>query len=345
MEPTIPADPTAPAASSALLAFLAPAVDRAAFIGSWLAERNIPHRVVTLSGKRHVIVRFESGAYDPNFRTKLLVAHHDRAPGSPGANDNGAACFQLLLLAERLAGSGSAPQSGNSGGGGARWKGVLRKTHNTVILFTDGEEAAGSGGIRDQGSFAIGSGLKALGLDDADVFVFDACGRGDTLVVSGSGHGKAGTAYPGKAGGSLTFASRSGRLREQARDIAREAAGGRWVSLLTPYSDNAGFLAAGLPSQVITVLPQAEADTLLLALAGKGAGVSGKKDIAELERLVTANPHGKRAELASAALLSLIPETWRLMHGSGDKASTLTAEAFTLMRDFLDCLAASLEPL
>lgn len=305
-------------ASDALTAFLDPGIDRVAFIGAWLTARSIPHRIVELAGKRHVIVRFAPESYAPAFRLKLLVAHHDRVEGSPGANDNGAACFQLMQLAERL---GKA--------GGSAWKGSLRQTHNTVILFSDGEEAAGAGGVRDQGSFALGTGLKSLALDDADVYVFDACGRGDVLVLS-----TAGTPARG------ALARKMADLRERAREIARDSVPGDWISLLTPYSDNAGFLASGIASQVVTVLPHEEADTLLFALAGRGEGIEGKRDVKELERLVTGNRHDP-AHLR--ALSAFVPETWRLMHGPRDNASTLTSEAFVLMRHFLDCLAASLD--
>lgn len=326
-------------ASQTLLAFLAPDTDRPDFIRRWLTERGVPARILELAGKRHVIVRFASDAYHPNFRTKILVAHHDRAGDSPGANDNSAACFQLMQLAERLAGSG------NSALAGARWKNALRKAHNTVIIFTDGEEAAGTGGIRAQGSFALGSGLKTLGFNDADVYVFDACGRGDVLVLSEAGlpGNKAGRKSANRGGFQASaFAQKTAALRDQARHIAREAAPGKWITLLTPYSDNAGFLAAGIAAQVVTVLPQTEADTLLFALAGKGKGISGTGDVADLERLVAAN---RQIPGTDSALQELIPETWRLMHGPGDNPATLTPEAFALMAGFLDCLAANLDPL
>ena len=66
--------------------------------------------------------------------------------------------------------------------------------------------------------------------------------------------------------------------------------------------------------------------------------------MAMLERLVVANSRDA-GEAGSARLLRYIPETWRLMHGPNDNPSTLTGEAFTLMKGFLDCLAASLDPL
>src|SRR5512133_707767 len=101
-------------ASSTFGAFLAPDLDRCAFISAWLRAREIRHSVVELAGKRHIVVRFADDAYDPRFRMKTLVAHYDRSecPEGPkwpqgnqcssGANDNSAACFQLMLFAERL---------------------------------------------------------------------------------------------------------------------------------------------------------------------------------------------------------------------------------------------------
>jgi len=79
-------------ASSTFRAFLEPSINRCAFIEAWLRARDIPHTAVDLAGKRHIVVRFDPASYDPRFRMKTLVAHYDRMPGSPGANDNSAAC-------------------------------------------------------------------------------------------------------------------------------------------------------------------------------------------------------------------------------------------------------------
>ena len=156
-------------ASSTLEDFLAPGIDRGAFIGGWLSERDIAHSVIELAGKRHIIVNFPTGSNDPERRMKTLVAHYDRAERTPGANDNSAACFQLMLLAERLRNGRTLTERRSP------------IAHNVRIFFTDGEEAAGTCGITGQGSFALGEGLRKLGISD-DVYVFDACGRGDTIV-------------------------------------------------------------------------------------------------------------------------------------------------------------------
>ncbi len=292
--------------TSTFKAFLEPSLDRAAFISAWLSARSVPNSVVDLSGRRHVVVRFGSSAYDPRFRMKTVVAHHDRAPDTPGANDNSAACFQLMLFALRLSESAA--------------------THNVRLVFTDGEEAAGIAGVSGQGSYAIGSALRARSGDLGDVFVLDCSGRGDTLVLSTAG-------LDSVKNRALSLGME--RLHGRAKRLAREAASERWIALPTPYSDNAGFIAAGVPAQVITVLPSAEATALLSALSGPGgAGEALRERIARNSR---DTPGHDGAESAG------MPRTWRLMHTADDAASTLTAPAFRLARVFLDSLARSME--
>jgi len=305
-------------ASSTFQSFLTPGLDRCAFISAWLRAREITHSIVELAGKRHIVARFPGDAYDPRFRMKTLVAHHDRAEGTPGANDNSAACFQLMLFAERLL--------------SGRRDGTYPVAHNVRIFFTDGEEAAGARGIAGQGAFALGEGFRKLKMTDDDLFVFDACGRGDTLVLSTAGIARGDSGSPRSPGGKAgrgKLALRLDELHERAAEIAAEAASGGWLRLPTPYSDNAGFLAAGIAAQVITVLPRAEA-TRLLALGSDPA-------------LLAAIVANKRPPDGSP-LDGKIPETWALMHTPNDAAGTLTASAFALMARFLDALARRMEP-
>lgn len=306
--------------------FLQPALDRCAFISAWLRAHEVPHSIVEMAGKRHIVVTYRGDAYDPRFRMKALVAHYDRAPGTPGANDNSAACFQLMLFAERLA------------TGADR---TIPACHNIRILFTDGEEAAGSAGIAGQGAYALGNGLRALNMTDADVYVLDGCGRGDTLVLSTSGlppepakrqnrETRGGTRIRRELEKSLEA------LHRRAVHLARTAAAESWVTLRTPYSDNAGFIAAGIPAQIVTILPRAEAETLMRALSGPGRDGISRSDI---EETITAN----RQQIPGSPVERVIPETWRLMHTGDDVASTLTAAAFTRIARFLDAVARSRE--
>lgn len=298
--------------TSTFEAFLGRDLDRPAFISAWLRAREIRHSLVELAGRRHIVVTFAPEAYDPRFRMKTLIAHHDRAPGTQGANDNSAACFLLMQFSERLSRS---PAS-----------------HNVRVIFTDGEEAAGARGITGQGAFALGSGLRKLGADADDTYVFDACGRGDTLVLSTSGF-PAGSG-PDRAEG------RRGRLyglmedlHRRAAETARAVSPEAWIRLATPYSDNAGFLAAGIPAQVITVLPHTEASALLGYIGKPGS------DTDRLARVITGNkPLGQDDPLGP-----VIPETWKLLHTERDNAASLTASAFTLIESFLSALAARMD--
>ncbi len=282
--------------TSTFEAFLSPHVNRPSFISGWLTAHSVPNTQVLLSGRTHVVVRFANTAYDPRFRMKTLVAHHDRAPLTPGANDNSAACFQLMLFAWRLS--------------------RLTTIHNVRILFTDGEEAAGVSGIAAQGSYTVGSALRSRGEDIGDVYVLDATGRGDTLVVST-------TALDSIKNRQLQRGMDI--LHQKTRQIARKTAQESWVSLPTPYSDNAGFLATGIPAQVLTILPATEATILLHA----------QSEYTTLDVLT-------KPALDDDSRL-YYPETWKLMHTPNDGAHTLTPTAFSLMRIFLDNLARTME--
>jgi hypothetical protein len=292
--------------------FIKAGTNRASFISQWLGERNIPCTPVEISGHRHLSVVFPPSSYDPLFRGKILIAHYDRACGTPGANDNSAACFQLLKFAERLA-SSNVP-------------GTTKSTpHNIKIIFTDGEEAAGSKGIQGQGAYRLGEGLRKLGMDSDDIFVFDACGRGDTLVVSASPLRHA--EHPGAG---KKFAQRLSLLHSHSLALARTAARGQWMELPTPYSDDAGLLAAGIPAQVFTVLPRIEALALEEAL-GAGLFPSDGTLIAEILSNRRQNPESR--------LTGFIPETWQAMHTPRDTAASLTPSAFKLIDSVLDGIA------
>jgi hypothetical protein len=181
--------------------------------------------------------------------------------------------------------------------------------HNIRIFFTDGEEAAGTQGIAGQGSFALGEGLRKLKITDDDVFVFDACGRGDTLVVSTAGIERSGA-----------FGRRLADLNERTVSLARAVAPESWLRLPTPYSDNAGFLASGIASQVITVLPRGEAIALLAA--SESLGPEGKRRLGDVlarhGRDEEEPRHGQRCADA-------LPESGRSCNTGRDNAASLTA--------------------
>ncbi len=293
--------------------FLRQGIDRCAFICQWLKANLIPHTVVNLAGKKHIIVKFNSKNYNPQFKMKTIVAHYDREERTEGANDNSAACFQLMYFAKSLS--------------------LLKTQHNIRIIFTDGEEA-GSKGITEQGSFALGSGLKKLGMDKDDIFVFDMCGRGDCLIISQSGiYGRA-----------KDRTQRLDELHTRACKYASLACPNQWISIPTAYSDNAGFVANGLTAQVITVLPRAEVDILLKHLPQNLKGLQNKSGSEneyltgfqnELIDLIIKNKKPK----ADSPYKNIIPQTWQYMHTAQDTRDKLRPEAFVLTGRYLRALS------
>ncbi len=284
-------------------AFLKKDLNRCDFISQWLSAHNVPHSIVNLAQKKHIIIKYPAQFYDKNFKMKTLTAHYDRAPDTQGANDNSASCFILMNFAKKLC--------------------SYTKPHNIKIIFTDGEEA-GAAGLKEQGAYTLGTGLKKLKMDGDDIFVFDMCGRGDTLILSRSGI----------FGRDKAKTKRLDELHKRAGLIAQRACPNKWLSMLTAYSDNAGFIAAGLFAQVITVLPRKEAETLLHCLPKEKLTGQNKTAMGELTDMVIKNqkpPQGSPFE-------KIVPFTWQLMHTADDKIETLNSEAFTLTEKYLTAL-------
>ena len=285
-------------------AFLKKDLNRCDFISQWLSAHNVPHSIVNLAQKKHIIIKYPAQFYDKNFKMKTLTAHYDRAPDTQGANDNSASCFILMNFAKKLC--------------------SYTKPHNIKIIFTDGEEA-GAAGLKEQGAYTLGTGLKKLKMDGDDIFVFDMCGRGDTLILSRSGI----------FGRDKAKTKRLDELHKRAGLLAQRACPNQWLSMLTAYSDNAGFIAAGLFAQVITLLPRKEAETLLHCLPKEKLTGQNKTAMGELTDMVIKNqkpPQGSPFE-------KIIPFTWQLMHTADDKIETLNSEAFTLTEKYLTALA------
>ncbi|GHU25004.1 hypothetical protein FACS1894172_10280 [Spirochaetia bacterium] len=230
--------------------------------------------------------------------TMVLAAHYDRVNGSPGANDNSAAVFQLvetaLLLKKEQA---------------KRW----------FILFTDKEELGTGEGVCDQGAYTLAKGLRDAGFKTQDLFIFDACGSGDTLIIS--------TVVDiltknDERLGSVRIRHRAQQLRTRALETARKLALDRVLLSSTPFSDDAGFLRAGIAAQTITMLPAAEAASLVSL-------VRNKPDFADA--LISRNMPENDDK-------TWIPATWRRLNGSDDELSYLTPQHFSTVVRFAQAL-------
>lgn len=285
--------------SESFLYFTSAQCNRRDFITEYLERRGVKTVVMPIDGKEHIYVVFPQEMYNPMFRIKTVIAHYDRFEGSPGANDNSSSVFCLMDFAERLM--------------------SFEGQHNIRMIFTDGEELTDvHEGVSKQGAFALASVFRRLGITGEDVYVFDCVGRGNVPVMSD---------------GTITKAAPESlkrnfvNLKEKTANLLKDSAGGKFLRLPVAYSDNAGFLAAGIPAVAVTMLPDGEAEQYMLNLLKNPA----------LHQFVvnrTISSNSTKEELTA-----LLPETWRLFHTSGDCASSLTPESFIITAKILDKLA------
>ena len=265
---------------SAFNDFIAPDCDRASFIQNYLNQAGLEAPILQMEGKNHIYVKFPQSQYNPMFRIKTVIAHYDRFPGSPGANDNSAAVFCLLEWAAKLA---KVTNVAKVAGG---------QFHNIRLIFTDGEELGAAGGVSQQGAFPLAQVFRRLGITNDDIFVFDCMGRGDVPVLTQ-------TVLPHKA--PAKFVKAFSELEQRAATLLHASANGRWFCLPCNYSDNASFIANGIPAVAITLLSSAE---------------------------------------VSSATRGEIPETWQLLHTPGDNLESLNPQSFEIFHNILNNLAA-----
>lgn len=247
--------------------FISPDCDRAKFIQEYLSAYNIEAPIIQLENKNHIYVKFPQTQYNPMFKIKTVVAHYDRVRNSPGANDNSAAVFGMLEWAVSLFRS--------------------KTFHNIRLIFTDGEEL-GADGVASQGAYPLAALFRKLGITTDDVFVFDCIGRGEIPILCE-------TKLPD--GASAQFKKRFSDLEKRTQKLIQSAGNGKWFTLPCNYSDNASFIANGIPAVAITMLPSDE---------------------------------------VSDALKNEIPKTWQLLHTAGDNFESLTMQSFELFSKILN---------
>ena len=216
--------------------FIAPAAERFKMLTEILSNAGLDYSVIEFSKYRHIIV---SPPLAGRLST-LLVAHYDRAEGSPGANDNSAGVFILIETAIKL---------------------KEKNAKDWRIIFTDGEELKPGESIQNQGAYSLAEGLKNSRIEKSRIFCFDTCGRGDTMVISTT------LEYlVKKEGGGKKIKDALMELRDFTLDTARELRMSKVLLAPTPFSDDVGFFRAGLAAQTITMLPSDEGNLLVSEL-------------------------------------------------------------------------------
>ncbi len=289
--------------------YIAPNTDRCAFIQDWLLEHGVKSNCLVMDEKKHILVQFAKSAYDPRFKIKTVVAHYDRVEHSPGANDNSAADWMLMEWAVELS---------NKAG-----------IHNVRIIFTDGEELGWNTGVSEQGAYSLATVFRRLGITNDDVYVFDACGRGEVPVLSRT---QLGEKTP------QDFLSHFNDLYNRSQALLAKASPGRWMTLPVPYSDNASFLACGIPAVAITMLPADEASLYAREIL-RDKNLENAVLNREKER-----PLRKSGEHVEYGYKERMPKTWRLFHTMEDNEASLTPQSFSIMGNILSVLAETLVP-
>lgn len=248
--------------------------DRAFFIQRFLNHNGLEVSTLSINDKKHLYVKFPFEQYDSSRKVKNIIAHYDRVADSPGANDNSLAVFLLMNWAISL------------------FKSDIK--HNIRLIFSDGEEDY-FGGVKSQGAFALAEIFRKLKIVNEDFFVFDCLGRGDTPVLCKTLNCKVGNENDKK---NNLFLESLCQLEAKARSIIKKVNNGQCIELNSNFSDNASFLANGIPAVAITMLPQDEAF------------------------LVKSNQDSKDG------IKTEIPLTWKYLHTTKDDFDTLTPEHF-----------------
>jgi len=277
--------------------FISPGADRFAILSELLNASELDHSVIDLSGNRHFYIASPPPEEEYLRRPPaMLVAHYDRAPGSPGANDNSAGVFLLLETAVKLKKDGA---------------------KNWIIIFTDKEELREGESIQDQGAYSLALSLKTLKVKNPRIFSFDACGAGDTLIISTTLEH-----LLKREGGGEKLQKSITELRQLALDTARNLGMTKVLLAPTPFSDDLGFFRAGLAAQTITMLPSEECIRFVSEL---------RKNPGFAEALIS-------AELREKASVKYIPETWRSLNGPADSHLRLTPGNFRTVVRFAEAL-------
>lgn len=286
-------------ASESFLSFTAKDCNRLSFINNFLKENALHGRVLEVSGAHHIYVSFPNAAYNPMFKQKLILAHYDRAGGSYGANDNSSSVFALLHFAVRLK--------------------AEHNFHNIRIIFTDKEEGEGTSSVCNQGSFPVAQAIKRLFLaGDIEVYVFDSTGRGSVAVIG---------AFDFPEGADERMKREYEALKSKCISLVKSVTG-KYMELPVGFSDNASFMAHGIPSVLITMLPDEEVHSYLRAL----------QKVEPLRDFVMNHNVGKGYTRES--LFALLPETWKFFHTDADAPASLEKRSFKLISLILDKLAA-----
>ena len=210
--------------------FCAPPTDRLKVLAHVLHTALIPFELIRTGEFRHLQVR-GTRPVQPQAGEKILIAHYDRVPGAPGANDNGASVLALVDYLLR-----------------ARPPEALR------VVFTDGEELRPGRHAEDQGAYAL---AKHWGpVKGVFPVVLDMTGIGDTVVL---GHLAESLVRKMRPEANPAEPDDYAKVRITARRWLATCGAGDTLEVNTPFSDDLGLFLAGIPAAQVSLLPRKQA--------------------------------------------------------------------------------------
>jgi hypothetical protein len=277
--------------------FIAPNADRYVILMERIDTLKLNSSVIHIAGNRHIFIfppgqkslRSAGGVFPFKGQNPFLMsAHYDRVENSSGANDNSIAVFHLLNTATILTRQGT-----------DRW----------IIVFTDKEELKAGESLEDQGSFTLAKKLKSWGLEKAKIYNFDTCGCGCVFIFSTTTD----LILKDSVRPNIRKVRRNiAALRDHALETAHFLRLEKVLLAPTPFSDDVGFLRAGLAAQTITMLPDQEAFQYEALLRSR-------PEFADLIISGRIREPSERRHL---------PETWRSLNSAQDTPSRLTPQFF-----------------
>lgn len=190
-----------------------------------LEKDSIEYKVQDYEFGNNIIVDFNKG----DGKIKAFSAHYDVYPGSPGANDNGAAVAELIGFAKRINDNVSAV------------------TNNVRIMFFDNEELLlkkdkkGESLNKKVGSLFYTSQLSKDEKNNIELYNLDLTGIGNTIILASDDY----------------LNCPSERLNKKIKEFLRsERKRYALVSCIT--SDEWSFRKEGIEATVILTLPLKE---------------------------------------------------------------------------------------
>ena len=249
-----------------LKCFCAPDADRFSILQSSLKRRRIPFEIIPIGNAKHIALPVpNASSLDGEYYRVTLVAHYDRVTGTPGANDNAAAVFQIL----------------------SHWEDIRRLgwNHRTQVIFTDKEELTGDMKATDQGAWHLARHLSRLQAKNILFFVCDMCGIGNTPIWGRSV----------RKAGLMTGKGPDSRSYEAMEGFLRRFTGGRDFGVNPMFSDDLGLLLGGYPALQLSLLPRKEADMLASQFRKAPAEADPEAPAREREQIRSSLPHSWRA--------------------------------------------------